>query len=291
MIVISGATGHLGRAIVDRLVLRIPVREVGVSVRDPSKASDLAALGVRVREGDFSKPASLVTAFEGASQVLIVSSNAARYGGDPLAQHRAAIDAARAAGASRVVYTSHMAASATSLFAPMHDHAATEAMLRESGLAWTSLRNGFYASSGIEMMGGALQSGTMAAPPDGKVTWTAHADLAEAAAVVLSHPGRFEGPTPPLVGSESLDFADLAKIASEVVGRPIERKVVSETELEGALKDRGTPPVAIRIALGFYRASAHGEFASADTTLSGLIARSPTGMRDAIAASLGAGSK
>ena len=104
MIIVTGATGQLGRAIVEQLVERVPAGEVGASVRDPAKAADLTALGVRVRRGDFADPASLAQAFAGATQVLVVSSNAAAYGGDTLAQHRAAIDAARAAGARRLVY-------------------------------------------------------------------------------------------------------------------------------------------------------------------------------------------
>jgi len=88
MIVVTGATGQLGRAIVMKLVERIPASQVAASVRDPQKANDLLALGVRIRRGDFTEPASLVDAFEGATQVLIVSSNAAASGGDPLAQHR-----------------------------------------------------------------------------------------------------------------------------------------------------------------------------------------------------------
>jgi len=92
-------------------------------------AGALTALGVRVRHGDFEDPKSLQHAYEGATQLLMVSSNAGASGGDPRAQHRTAIDAARHVGARRIVYTSHMAASATSAFPPMHDHAATEAML------------------------------------------------------------------------------------------------------------------------------------------------------------------
>ena len=119
MIIITGANGQLGHAIVRKLLERVPAAEVGISVRDPGKADDLAALGVRVRRGDFADPGSLGHAFEGAAQVLIVSSNAASYGGDTLAQHRAAIAAARGAGARRIVYTSHMAAGSTSAFTPM----------------------------------------------------------------------------------------------------------------------------------------------------------------------------
>ena len=159
MIIVTGASGQLGHAIVEKLAGLVPAGGIGASVRDPSRAQDLAALGVRVRQGDFEDPASLTHAFEGATQVLMVSSNAASRGGDALAQHRVAIAAAREAGARRIVYTSHMAASPNSAFRPMHDHAATEAMLARSGLAWTALRNGFYAASGLAIMAEAFKTG------------------------------------------------------------------------------------------------------------------------------------
>ena len=144
-----------------RLVTRVPPSRIGVSVRDPAKAVDLAAMGVRVRQGDFNDPVGLQKAFEGASQVFVVSSDARASGGDPLAQHHAAFAAAKAAGARRLLYTSHMAASPTSAFAPARDHAATEDLLRTSGLAWTALRHGFYAESGVMLMGDAFNTGVV----------------------------------------------------------------------------------------------------------------------------------
>ncbi|MBC8135530.1 MAG: SDR family oxidoreductase [Fibrella sp.] len=283
MIIVTGATGQLGRAIVENLVGRVPASQVGASVRDPKKAADLEALGVRVRQGDFEEPESLRHAFEGATQVLIVSSNARASGGDTLAQHRSAIEAAHAVGARRIVYTSHMAASDASAFPPMLDHAATENMLRESGLAWTALRHGFYAASGIMLMGDALETGVLAAPTDGKVSWTAHADLAEAAALVLADEGRYDGPTPPLTGSEALDLADLAGIASEVSGRPVRRETITDEELRAKMVARGAPSPAANIALGLYVASRNGEFATVDPTLEQLLGRRPIRMRDLIA--------
>ena len=241
MIIVTGATGQLGRDIVEKLASRVPANQIGASVRDVGKAADLEALGVRVRQGEFDKPESLRHAFEGAAQILIVSSNAAAYGDDPLTQHRSAINASRAAGAARIVYTSHMAASGSSAFPPMLDHAATETMLRESGMAWTALRNGFYASSGIFLMGDALQTGVIEAPADGKVSWTAHADLAEAAATLLADEGRYEGPTPPLTGSQGLDLADLTGIASELQGRPVRRQIIRDEDLRAKMAARGAP--------------------------------------------------
>jgi len=287
MIVVTGATGHLGRAIVEALVDRVPASQVGVSVRDLAKAADLQALGIRVRQGDFDDPQSLQQAFEGASQVLVVSSNARAYGGDTLTQHRSAIEAARAAGAVRIVYTSHIAASGSSAFPPMLDHHATEEMLRQSGLAWTALRNGFYAASGIALMGDVLETSVLEAPADGKVSWTAHADLAEAAAVILADEGRYDGPTPPLTGSQSLDLADLAQLASELLDRPVRRQVLSDEDLRAKMAARGAPGSVADMVLGLYRASRNGEFATVDPTLERLLARRPITMHDLIAEKVG----
>src|SRR4051794_8742979 len=128
-IVVTGANGKLGRAIVERLLERVPASRVGVSVRDVSGAAELAERGVRVRAGDFDDPAALAAAFEGASQVLVVSVDG--LGEAAVRRHRAAIAAAHGAGA-RVLYTSHQNASPGSPFAAAPDHAATEAALRAS---------------------------------------------------------------------------------------------------------------------------------------------------------------
>lgn len=288
MFIVTGANGRLGRAIVHELLERMPAERVGATCRDTDKASDLAALGVRIRHGDFVDPVSLPRAFEGARRVLIVSSNAAAYGGDPLAQHRAAIEACRAVGVERVLYTSHMAASERSAFAPMRDHHATEAMLRDSGLGWVALRNGFYAASGIAFLGDAFTTGVVQAPADGKVMWTAHGDLAEAAARILVSDDTADGPTPPLVATEGLDLADLASIVAQRTGRPCRRSVLSDDAMRRTLAARGVPDRAIELALGFYVASRNGEFTSTGDALSKLLGRPPISMREAIATHLDA---
>jgi len=280
MIVVTGATGQLGRGVVQALAARRGASHVVASARDPGKAQDLAALGVEVRHGDYEDPDSLEGAFAGASQILLVSSNARATGGDPLAQHRRAIEAARTVGVGRVLYTSHVSASPESQFPPARDHAATEAMLVESGLRWTALRHGFYGASGLAMIREGLGRGVVESPADGAVAWTSHDDLAEADAAILVEEGRFDGPTPPLTGPEALDFAALAGIASDLLGCPVQRTVFPDEDMPARIAARGLPPRAAEMAMGYFRAARAGEFAMVDPTLEELIGREPKLMRE-----------
>jgi uncharacterized protein YbjT (DUF2867 family) len=280
MIIITGATGQLGRQIVEHLLKRVAAERIGVSVRDPQKAADMAVSGVRVRCGTFDDPEGLAHAFEGASQVLIVSVD--KMGEGAIAQHRAAIAAAVEAGAERVLYTSHMGASHTSRFEACRDHAATEDALRDSGIPYTALRNGFYAASAAQFLGHAVQSGTIALPADGPVSWTAHADLAEAAAVVLAEPGRFDGPTPPLTASVAYAFQDVALLASQAAGKDLSRVTVPDDAFREQLVGRGVSAEAADQVLGIFAASRAGEFAAVDPTLAGLIGREPVGLAEVL---------
>jgi len=293
MIIVTGANGRLGRAIVEQLLKRVPAEQIGVSVRDPNRANELQARGVRVRRGDFDDAESLFHAFEGASQVLIVSAGIMGEAGIPhgIRKHQAAIDAAKKAGASRVLYTSHMGSSPTSRFAPMIHHAATEELLKASGVAFTSLRNGYYAASALMLIGGALQTGELIAPEDGPVSWTAHSDLAEAAAAILSglsglNGQKPEGMTPPLTGSEAVDMEGIAAIASEVSGRTIRRIVVSDDEFRDRMRAQGVPEASIDMRMGMFLASRQGDFAQVDPALADLIGRPPIGIREVLTESL-----
>lgn len=277
MLVVTGATGHLGSRVVEQLLDRVPAAEVAVSVRDVAAASALAGRGVRVRAGDFTDPPSLRHAFEGAERVLVVS--AAIRGGGAVAANTAALDAARAAGASRVLYTSHQAASRTSLFAAQPAHAATEEHLAGLGVPFTALRNGFYASALAFPLGDALRTGRLEAPADGPVSWTAHADLAEAAATALVDDGVLDGVTPPLTASEAVDLEGVAALLSDVTGRDVTRVVVDDDAWAAAAVGRGMPAAAADFALGMYRAARRGEFAVTDPALERLLGRPPVPVR------------
>lgn len=276
MIIVTGATGQLGRQIVEGLLTRIPADQVGISVRDPRKAKAFADRGVRVRQGSFTDTDSLAHAFEGASQVLIVSVD--KMGEACVRQHRAAIDGAVAAGARRILYTSQMGAGHDSRFQACRDHAATEDALRASGVPFTSLRNGFYAASAMQFAAHGVESGEIVLPADGPVAWTTHADLADAAAAVLADEGRFEGPTPPLTAGQALTFDDIAGIAADVTGRTVTRTTAPDAEFREQLMGHGAPAETADQLLGIFAAARAGEFADVDPTLAALLGREPVAL-------------
>ncbi|WP_240999641.1 SDR family oxidoreductase, partial [Streptomyces sp. Tu 4128] len=246
-------------------------------VRDPRKAQDLADRGVRVRQGSFDDPASLVHAFEGAEQLLLVSLD--RTGEECVSGHRTAIDAAVKAGVGRILYTSQMGAAHDSHFQACRDHARTEDLLRATGLPWTALRNGFYAASALQFLESARHTGDIALPADGPVTWTGHDDLAEATAAILLEEGRFEGATPPLTGPAALDFGTVAEIASQATGRPFTRTVVPDDAFREQVLAHGAPAPIADLMLSIFAAARNGEFTAVDSTLAEVIGREPTAFR------------
>jgi NAD(P)H dehydrogenase (quinone) len=280
MIVVTGANGKLGNAIVRKLAARISTDQICATCRNPEKASDLEALGVRVRVGDFADPDSLSRAFVGASQVLMVSSNVGAQGGDPVSQHNTAIMAAKSAGAKRIIYTSHMAASASSAFPPMRDHAATEQILQQADIAWTALRNGFYGLSGIAMMDEAVTTGMIKTAQNGKFSWVAHDDLADAAAIILTQETPIDGPTEPLTGPESLDFGELATILAQVLGKHVEHQTITDDEMRAKIVARGAPVRALEAVMGLFIAARNGEFAHVSTALEHILGRPRISMRE-----------
>jgi NAD(P)H dehydrogenase (quinone) len=264
MFIVTGATGQLGSQIVDRLLQRVPAEQVGVSVRDPAKA---AHLPVRARRGDFTDPGSLAHAFEGATTVLVIS--ASIRGEGAIQANLAAIDAAVAAGATRILYTSHQAASRESRFGPQHTHAATQDHLQRLGVPFVALRNGFYRNTLDRFDAEARTTGRLVAPEDGPFSWTAHEDLAEAAAIALTDPDALTGITPPLTATETLDLAAVAERWG------VERVTVDDDAWTAAAVDRGLPPELARFTLGMFEAARAGEFDVTDPTLSRLLGRAP----------------
>ncbi|MGW7520094.1 NmrA family NAD(P)-binding protein [Streptomyces sp. NPDC054796] len=284
MIVVTGATGGLGGATVEHLLTRIPADRIGVSVRDTAKAQHFADRGVRVRQGSYEDPAALRDAFAGAEQVLLVSGN------DPAADmvglHRNAIEAAVAAGTRRIVYTSQQGAVPGNPYRPSDFHIATEALLGDSGVAWTALRNGAYGPLD-QVLGPWQRTGVIAQPEDGPIPYTDRADIAEATAVVLAGDRSLDGPVT-LTAPAAVTFDDFAKIASNLTGRTIERVVVDDEQWVADQITSGVPEQTARLILTWYQASREGYFAEADPLLAELLGREPRTAADRLAALIAA---
>ena len=281
MITVTGATGALNGATVDHLLEQVPAGEITVAVRDPARAARFAERGVGVRRADYDDPSTLPDAFDGADQLLLVSSN--DPGADAVSLHRAAIDAAAAAGVGRILYTSHQGAGTGSPFAPARVHAATEQLLADSGVAWTSLRNGFYAHSLTWFLGPWRETGAVTVPADGPVSWTAREDAAEAAAVILVSDGAYDGATTLTAGSAPT-FTDIAVIASDLTGADVTCVVVDPDEWVAAQVAHGAQELMARFILGAFQAAAEGRFAGVDPLLGKLLGREPRTVRDFLAA-------
>lgn len=281
MIIVTGATGALNGSTVDHLLEHVTAADLAVVTRDAAKAERFARLGIEVRRGDYADPASLPAAYDGADQLLLVSSN--DPAGDHVALHRAAIDAAAAVGVGRILYTSHQGAAPDNPFHPGATHFATEQLLADSGVAWTSLRNGFYAHSLQWLAGPWRETGVISVPGDGPVSWTAREDAAEAAAAILLSDGAYDGPTT-LTAPDAPTFAELAATASEIAGRTVTCEVVDEESWLAAQAAAGAPEGMTGFLLGFHRAARGGWFAGTDPLLGELLGREPRTARDALAA-------
>ncbi len=283
MIVVTGATGQLGRQVVERLLERVPASQVGVSVRNPAKAADLAARGVSVRQGDFDDAASLREAFAGAERLLIISTD----GPDDLriAQHATAIEAARAAGVGQIVYTSIVDAERSPI-SLARVHKATEAAIRASGVPFTILRNGFYSELHTDQLGSAVERGVLlTSAGDGRIATAARADLALAAAVVLTTEGHHNA-VYELTGAQAWSYAELAAIVSRIAARPVEHTSVSDAEFGAALADAGLPPFVVDLFTEIYRSIREGVLAQVSPDLARLIGRAPAPIEQSVALAL-----
>ncbi|MGO3327196.1 SDR family oxidoreductase [Gordonia sp. (in: high G+C Gram-positive bacteria)] len=276
MIIVTGATGTLNGATVEHLLKRIPPHRIGVSVRDPARATHLADRGVRVRQGSYDDPTALRHSFADADQVLLVSSS--DLTADVVAQHRRAIDAAVDAGAQRILYTSAHGAAFDTPYPPLAIHAATEQHLSESGVAWTSLRNGFYGDP-AQLLGAWQDTGVIAMPADGPFSWIDRSDAAEAAAAVITADDPHEGPIE-LTLPEPVTLADFAASVSELSGRHIDRVVVDDETWVAEATSSGMPETVARFTLSMFQATRSGYFSGSEPTLTRLLGRRPRSITD-----------
>jgi len=220
-IVITGASGNYGRGVTDRLIALGRASDLILITRKPEKLSDRAAQGCVVRYGDFDKPETLAAAVQGADRMLLISGTRV---GARVVQHKAAIDAAAAAGVEHLVYTSFIGIDDPANPAEVrHDHIETERLIRASGCGWTMLRDAHYADAMILMAGpGVMQSGKwFSNAGEGREAMVWRDDCIESAVAVLTGEGH-EGRIYNITGPELQTFGEVAGIMAEVTGRPVE---------------------------------------------------------------------
>lgn len=266
---VTGASGHLGRLVVTHLLaLGVAPGDIVALVRRPDAVADLAGRGVAVRAFDYDRPETLAAGLEGVDSLLLVSGTAF---GSREAQHRAVIEAAKAAGVGRIVYTSApMSESSVNPVVP--EHRATEQALAESGVPHVVLRNGWYHENYLRDLASAGQAGEiLTAAGDGRVSSASRNDLAEAAARVLA--GDEVGRTYTLGGDVAWSVDDLAADYSAVLGRPVAVRRVSGEEKAAILASFGLDEGTIGFAVGVDAAIAAGELAIDTGDLSRILGR------------------
>jgi len=278
-IAITGATGQLGRLVIEKLKARVPAEQLVALVRNPAKAADL---GVEVREADYTQPAALEAALHGVDTLLLISSSEV---GQRAAQHRNVIEAAQKAGVKRIAYTSLLHADTT----PMslgEEHRATEVMLQASGLPYTVLRNGWYTENYTASVPGALAGGALiGSARNGKISSATREDYAEAAVVVLTREGHM-GKTYELAGDEAYTLSELAAEVSRQTGKAIPYRDLPVAEYAAALAGFGIPEGFAHVIAGFDADAAQGALFDDSRQLSALIGRPTTPLAAAVAAAL-----
>ncbi|MFE7187481.1 SDR family oxidoreductase [Streptomyces erythrochromogenes] len=281
-IVVTAATGALGRLVVEELLERVPADRVAVVVRNEEKAADLAARGIEVRVADYADPAALAGAFRPGDRVLLISGNEI---GRRVAQHTAVIDAAKAAGVAQLAYTGILGGPEAD-FELASEHTATERAVLASGLPYTFLRNGWYHENYTRDLPAALGHGAVVGSAgEGRIASAARADYAAAAAVVLTGEGHLNA-IYELSGDSAWSLAEYAAEVSAQSGKEIAYTEVPAGEHLKILTGAGVPEGFAAIIVDVDAAIARGRLAGTGGDLARLIGRPTTPVAEAIGAAL-----
>ncbi|MDH5826246.1 SDR family oxidoreductase [Sphingobacterium sp. SG20118] len=266
---ITGATGHLGRLVVEKLKEKTASDNLIALVRDTQKAADL---GIESRLFDYNKPETLTDSLKGVNHLLLISGNEI---GQRQTQHENVIKAAKNAGVEWIVYTSLLHADTSSLVLA-NEHLLTEEALKLSGIAFTILRNGWYTENYTASIPAALQNGALiGSAAQGKISSAARVDYAEAAAVVLTSLDQ-QNKIYELAGDEAYTLTDLAAEVSNQTGKVIPYKNLSESDYAAALIGAGLPEALATAIASFDTGAANGDLYNNEKQLSALIGRPTT---------------
>ncbi|MGW5231314.1 SDR family oxidoreductase [Streptomyces nodosus] len=280
-IVVTGATGHLGRHVVEQLLEKVPAEQITAVVRTPEKAAGFAERGVRIAVADYNVPETFDGLFTAGDRVLLISGN--EFDKGRTGQHRIVLDAARAAGVALFAYTSAPGSLTAAL---ADDHRDTEEAILASGVPHVLLRNGWYSENYTEQLAPVLEHGAVvAAAGEGRVASAARADYAAAAVAVLTGEGH-ENTTYELGGDTAWGFAEYAAELSRQTGGEIAYNAVSVEDLTGILTGAGLPAPLAAILAGVDASVEKGELAVTTGDLSRLTGRATTPLAESIALAL-----
>ena len=272
-LLVTGASGHLGRAVVERL-LDLGARNVVAATRTPEKLAYLQDRGVEVRAADFDRPETLEGAFAGVDRLALISTDALDVPGKRLAQHRAAIAAAVASGVGHVVYTSAPAPHPTPKGSLIDDHFWTEAALFASPLTWTILRNGLYMELVLMSAGQALESGRLFSATGGRGrAYVSRDDCARGIAGALVQAERSE--ILDVTGPAAVTQDEVAAMLARASGRPVAHIEVSPQELAEGLAHAGLPSHMVKVMVDFDVETAQGYHGLVTPTVERLTGAAP----------------
>lgn len=285
MYAVTGASGQLGRLVIDALLEQVAADQIVALVRSPEKAADLAARGITLRVADYDRPETLTAALAGVTKLLLISSSEI---GKRAAQHQAVIDAAKAAGVALIAYTSLLHADVSPL-ALADEHRTTEAALAASGLPFVLLRNGWYSENYTGSLGVALQHGAvLGSAGDGRIASAARADYAAAAVAVLTAAEDQAGKVYELAGDTSYTLADYAAEIARQAGKPVVYTNLPEAEYAALLVSFGLPEGFAAIIADSDAKAAGGALFDEGGQLGALIGRATTPLSASIAQALAA---
>ncbi|EFM19949.1 NADPH quinone oxidoreductase 2 [Pantoea agglomerans 299R] len=282
MIAITGATGQLGRFVIEALLKKVPAEEIVAAVRTPAKAADLAAQGITVRQADYSQPEMLRAAFAGVDKLLLISGSEV---GQREAQHKAVIEAAQAAGVGFIAYTSLLHADTSPLGLGV-EHRATEALLKASGIPFALLRNGWYTENYAASIPPALaHHAFIGAAGEGRIASAARQDYAEAAAEVMSREDQ-AGKVYELAGDDSYTLAQFAAEIAAQSGEKVDYVNLSQADFAAALKGAGLPEGLAEMLADSDAGAEKGGLYNDSRQLSKLIGRPTTPWQTVVRAAL-----
>ncbi|MEU9784353.1 SDR family oxidoreductase [Streptomyces phaeochromogenes] len=280
-IVVTGATGHLGRFVIEGLLEKVPADQITAVVRSEEKAAGFAARGVKLAIADYNAPETFDGVFSAGDKVLLISGN--EFDKGRVGQHQVVLDAAKAAGVALLAYTSAPGSLSAAL---ADDHRGTEAAILESGVTYALLRNGWYHENYTENLAPVLEHGAVVqAAGEGRISAASRADYAAAAVAVLTGEGH-ENKTYELGGDTAFGFAEYAAELSMQTGKEIAYNAVPGEVYEGILTGAGLPAPFASILVGVDASIEKGELVVTTGDLSRLTGRPTTPIAESIAAAL-----